>query len=235
MPRGGAAVASCRTTGSLERLLTSRLVEAVVTAPKMTTQPAMVQLMTRFPGIPLLIFAPFRPDDAAMILECHRSGCAVAVEGVDDAVLGDMISRVSLSAERQKAMLEAPRVLRLSESLQRRVFEYLLSNVGQPERTGNVARRFQVSREHLSRQFGAGGAPNLKRVIDLTRIACAAQLLANPGYSTSIVARILNFASSSHLSDTARRVAGVSAANLPVIGPRGVLAAFVKGKSRSRA
>ena len=91
-----------------------------------------------------------------------------------------------------------------------------------------------MSREHLSRQFGAGGATNLKRVIDLTRIACAAQLLANPGYPIPTVVRLLHFASSSHLSGTARRIANVSTGGLGMLGPRGVLQAFARGHTRSR-
>jgi AraC-like DNA-binding protein len=101
-------------------------------------------------------------------------------------------------------------------------------------RTTTLANRLAVSREHLSRQFGAGGAPNLKRVIDLTRIACAAQLLANPGYSIPTVVRVLHFASSSHLSSTARRIANVPTSGLGTLGPGGVLAAFVRGNTRSR-
>jgi AraC-like DNA-binding protein len=141
---------------------------------------------------------------------------------------------VSLSAERRRALGDAPRVLRLHEKLQQQVWDYLVGNVTVPVRTSEVAQRFQVSREHLSRQFGAGGAPNLKRVIDLTRVACAAQLLGNPGHTSASVAKILGFASSSHLSDTSQRVAGVPAQKLATIGPRGVLGVFARGKTRSR-
>ena len=77
-------------------------------------------------------------------------------------------------------------------------------------------------------------ALSLKRVIDLTRIACAAQLLQNPGYSSGAVVRLLHFASSSHLASTARRIAGVTPGALGALGPRGVLAAFVRGNTRSR-
>ena len=101
-----------------------------------------------------------------------------------------------------------------------------------PVRTAELARHLQVSREHLSRQFGAGGAPNLKRVIDLTRIAAAAQLLRNPGFGIATTVRLLHFASSSHLSGTARRIADVRTAELGKLGPRGVLAAFVRGNTR---
>jgi AraC-like DNA-binding protein len=234
IPRGGLTVTSCRGLGALARVLESRLVEAIITAPRLAGSPAVAQLFGRFPGIPRLLYAPFRPDDGENLESCCRSGVAVAVEGVDDAVLGEIIGRMSLSAERRRALGDAPRVLRLHEKLQRDVWDYLIVNVATPVRTDEVAQRFQVSREHLSRQFGAGGAPNLKRVIDLTRIACAAQLLGNPGYGSASVAKILGFASSSHLSDTAKRVAGVSARKLGMVGPRGVLGVFARGKTRSR-
>jgi AraC-like DNA-binding protein len=234
MPRGGLAVASCRGPRGLARLLETRLVEVIVTAPRLADASGVAEVFDRFPGFPRMMYAPFRPDDGEILEQCCRQGSGVAVEGVDDAFLGDMIGRMSLSAERRQAMADAPRVLRLHEKLQRDVWEYLLTNVALPVRTEEVAQRFAVSREHLSRQFGAGGAPNLKRVIDLTRIACAAQLLANPGYTSAQVARILGFASSSHLSDTGRRVTGVAAGDLARLGPRGVLEMFVKGKTRSR-
>lgn len=234
MPRGGPSVASCRGPAGLARLLETRLVETIVTAPRLAGTPGVAQLFVRFPGVPRLMYAPFRPDDGEVLDGCHRSGVGVAVEGVDDAVLGDMIGRMCLSAERRRAMSDAPRVLRLHEKLQREVWDYLIINVATPVRTEQVAERFAVSREHLSRQFGAGGAPNLKRVIDLTRIVCAAQLLSNPGYTSITVARILGFASSSHLSDTSQRVAGVPAQKLATVGPRGVLEIFARGKTRSR-
>jgi AraC-like DNA-binding protein len=125
-------------------------------------------------------------------------------------------------------------VLRLAEPLQRRVWFDLLERVDQPIRTSEIARRVGCSREHLSREFGAGGAPNLKRVIDLTRVACAASLLRNPGYDVVTVARILRFATASHLSATTRRIAGVAPRSLGDLGPRGVLANFTRGKTRSR-
>jgi AraC-like DNA-binding protein len=235
MPRSGFVVTSCRTPGSLERVLQSRLVEAVVTSPRLATLGAVSRVFKGFSGIPRVMFAPLRPDDGETILSCYENGAVtVAVEGVDDAMLGEMVRRVSLSTQRSRAMADAPRILRLSEKLQLQVWDYLLIHVAEPARTTTVADRFKVSREHLSRQFGAGGAPNLKRVIDLTRVACAAQLLQNPRHTPGTVARILNFSSASHLSETARRVAGVPAPSLAAIGPRGVLGAFARGKTRSR-
>jgi transcriptional regulator GlxA family with amidase domain len=159
---------------------------------------------------------------------------ALVVEGVDDAVAGELVRRATLAAERRRLLADGPRVLRLTEPLQLRAWELVVHDVEVPLRTEQIAARLHVSREHLSRQFGAGGAPNLKRVIDLTRIACAAQLLANPGYAVPLVVRVLHFASSSHLSSTARRIANVPTRGLGELGPRGVLQAFVRGNTRSR-
>ncbi len=235
LPRGGPGVVSCRGPAGLRRVLESRLVDAVVLSPGGAILTELAELRARLPGVPVVAYAPFRPDDGELLLACRRHAVAsVAVEGVDDAVVGDMVVRVSLTAERRRALAEAPRMLRLTESLQRAAWDLLLGEVERPIRTIQLARLLRVSREHLSRQFGAGGAPNLKRVIDLTRVACASQLLVNPGYPIPIVVRLLHFASSSHLSGTARRIANVPTSGLGALGPRGVLAAFVRGNTRSR-
>ncbi len=235
LPKGGPGVVSCRGPAALRRLLEIRLIDAVVLSPNGALIPELAELRATLPGVPVVAYAAFRPDDGELLLACRKHAVAsVAVEGVDDAVVGDMVARVSLTAERRRALAEAPRMLRLTESLQRAAWDLLLGAVERPIRTTDLARQLRVSREHLSRQFGAGGAPNLKRVIDLTRIACASQLLSNPGYTIPLVVRLLHFASSSHLSGTARRIANVSTSGLGALGPRGVLQAFVKGNTRSR-
>ncbi len=235
LPKSGAAVVACRTPAALRRLLQRRLVDAVVLTPSAAVLPELAELRRQLPGIPVVAYAPFRPDDGELLLTCRRHAvAAVAVEGVDDPVVGDMVVRASITAERRRALAEAPRVLRLTEPLQQAAWSLLVGEVERPVRTTSLARQLAVSREHLSRQFGAGGAPNLKRVIDLTRIACAAQLLANPGYAVPLVVRVLHFASSSHLSSTARRIANVPTRGLGALGPRGVLQAFVRGNTRSR-
>ncbi len=235
LPRGGAGVVICRGPTALRRMLDTRLVDAIVLAPTAALLPELAELRGRLPGLPVVVYAAFRPDDGELLLACRRHDVAmVAVEGVDDPVVGEMVARSSVTAARRRALAEAPRMLRLTEPLQRAAWELLLQEVERPVRTTDLARRLRVSREHLSRQFGAGGAPNLKRVIDLTRVACAAQLLANPGYSIPTVVRVLHFASASHLSGTARRIANVPTSGLGGLGPRGVLAAFVRGNTRSR-
>jgi AraC-like DNA-binding protein len=235
LPKSGPGVVACRTPAALRRALDRRLVDAIVLCPTPVVLPELAGLRRDLPGLPVVAYAPFRPDDGELLLACRRHALAsVAVEGVDDAVVGEMVMRASLTAERRRALADAPRMLRLTEPLQRAAWAVLVGEVERPVRTTTLAKRLQVSREHLSRQFGAGGAPNLKRVIDLTRIAAAAQLLANPGYSIPTIVRLLHFASSSHLSSTARRIANVSTKGLGAMGPRGVLQAFVKGNTRSR-
>lgn len=226
---------SCRNTSALHRLLQSRLIDAVVLAPRQGLLSDLVQLRSDLPSLPIVAYAPFRPDDGELLLACRRHAiAAVAVEGVDDPVVGELVLRSSFTAARRRALLDAPRMLRLTEPLQQSAWNVLIGEVERPMRTTALAARLRISREHLSRQFGAGGAPNLKRVIDLTRIACAAQLLGNPGYAVQTVVRVLHFTSPNHLNRTARRIANVPTSGLGALGPRGVLAAFIRGNTRSR-
>lgn len=234
LSRAGLRLVPCRNTDALERMLHQRLIEAIITDPPPLPD-ALTALLERFPAIPVIASAPFRPADGAVLLDCHRRGmAAVLVEGVDDVVAGELVRKVSWCGKLERALADGPRVLRLREPLQRRVWELLLAGVERPSATAILARRLGVTREHLSRQFGAGGAPNLKRVADLVRVAAAALLLANPGYTRTDAAQILGFSSASHLSATARRVSGLQAAALGAAGPRAVLQGFVKGRMRSR-
>jgi AraC-like DNA-binding protein len=234
LPKSGPGVVTCKTPAQLQRLLDHRLVDAVVLAPRSGLLPLLARLHSSLPLLPLIAYAPFRPDDGELLLACREAISVVVVQGVDDPIVGDLVLRASITAERRRALAEAPRMLRLTEPLQRSAWSVLLSEVERPIRTSVLAGRLGISREHLSRQFGAGGAPNLKRVIDLTRIACAAQLLGNPGYSVPTVVRVLHFASAGHLSHTSRRIANVPTTGLGSLGPRGVLGAFVRGNTRSR-
>jgi AraC-like DNA-binding protein len=101
-------------------------------------------------------------------------------------------------------------------------------------RTDTAAAALGVPREHLSRAFSAGGAANLKRVVDLVRLIAAAELAKNPGYDVADVARVLEYASSSHLSTTAQRIAGTRPASLARLRAVDLVDRFVKGRTRSR-
>ncbi len=237
LPRQRVRLVSCRSVAALERCLAACCVDAVVADVRLPgAAVGLVRLRKSFPAIPRFAYAAFRPDDADLLVLCvHEASAHPIVEGVEDAVAWDLILPRTASAVRFAALEGAPRILRLTDDLQLRAWGEVLRGVAGPLRTATVARALGVSREHLSRQFGAGGAPNLKRVIDLARTATAADLLANPGYSVRAVAGILGFASASHLAGAARRITGVTAQHLPELGPRGVLAAFVRGRTRSRS
>jgi AraC-like DNA-binding protein len=232
-PRDVGSVRLCRSLAAVERLLYQRLVDAVVLDVK--TAPAALALPARFPRIPMFVLSALRPDDGPLLAACDAAGFAgVLVEGVDNAVAGEWIAARTAQVARREALADAPKLLRLTDRLQRAAWEEVLRRVGFPTQTGQVAAALRVTREHLSREFAAGGAPNLKRVIDLARTACAADLLGNPGYTVRAVVHILGYASPSHLAGAARRVAGVVPHELRDLGPRGVLGRFVRGRTRSR-
>lgn len=231
---GGGGVRICRGPEQVRRMMALRLVDAVVLDVK--SAPADVfDLPGRFPRIPFYALSAFRPEDGALLERCRQAGFAgVLVEGVDNAVAGEWVTARSADAGRREALADAPRLLRLTEPLQRSAWAEVLRRVGRPTTTAQVAQALGVTREYLSRQFAAGGAPNLKRVIDLARVAWAADLLSNPGYAVGVVARMLGYASSGHLAAAARRVAGVPSGQLAALGGKGVLGRFVRGHTRSR-
>ena len=231
-PRAAGVVRLCRSLGGVERLLYSRLVDAVVLDVK--AAPAL-GLPGRFPRIPMYALSAFRPDDGALVAECHAAGFAgLLVEGVDNAIAGEWVAARTAQVARRDALTDAPKLLRLTDPLQLAAWDEILRRVAVPTRTAQIAHALRVTREHLSREFAAGGAPNLKRVIDLARAACAADLLGNPGYTVSVVVRILGYGSASRLASAARRVAGATTQELRELGPRGVLGRFLKGRTRSR-
>lgn len=233
-PRAGARVRLCRSAAAVERVLFQRLVDAVVLDGRSAPELAL-HLPGRFPRIPVFLFSAFRPDDGRLLAACRSAGVAgVLVEGVDNAMAGEWVATRTAQAARRSALAEAPRLLRLSDALQLAAWDEVLRRMAAPTRTADVARALRVTREHLSRQFAAGGAPNLKRIIDLARVACAADLLGNPAYGVRQVAKILGYASPSHLGAASRRVAGVAPGELAALGPEGVLARFARGRTRSR-
>src|SRR5437867_2271307 len=233
-PRDAGSVRLCRNLAAVERLLYQRLVDAVVLDVK-TAPAAALALPARFPRIPMFVLSAVRPDDGPLLAACDAAGFAgVLVEGVDNAVAGEWIAARTAQVARREALADAPKLLRLTDRLQLAAWDEVLRRVAFPTQTGHVAAALRVTREHLSREFGAGGAPNLKRVIDLARTACAADLLGNPGYTVRAVVHILGYASTSHLAGAARRVAGTTPQELRAVGPRGVLARFLRGRARSR-
>ncbi len=228
-------VMGCRTFERVREVLQQSLVDAVVVDVRAVEPAQVFALVADFPRIPMFALSRFRPEDASLIAECTACGLrGVLVEGVDDAVAGELISTRSATRDRRRALEDAPRLLRLTEPLQRRAWDEVVARVGEPTRTSDIATALDKTREHLSREFAAGGAPNLKRVIDLVHAAWAADLLANPGYDVRTVAHILGFSTASHLAGSVRRIAGVTPSDLPTLGPAGVLRRFRRGRMHSR-
>lgn len=233
-PRRAGSVWLCRTLEAVERLLHRRLVDAIVLDVKAAPDSAH-RLAARFPGIPLYALSAFRPEDGPLVDRCLRSGFAgVLIEGVDNAVAGEWIAARTAQVSRRRALGDAPGLLRLTDRLQLAVWDEVLRRVAAPLKTADLADALRVTREHLSREFAAGGAPNIKRVIDLARILWAADLLGNPGYSVGSVACVLQFSSPSHLVGCARRIMGGNPTELPRLGLQGVLGRFLRGRTRSR-
>lgn len=224
-----------RSPGRIEQALEDELVDAVLVDVLHTEMEWCLDFIRRYPRIPLTGMSSFRPDDGRAIEKCMTSGFKnLMVEGVDDPVAAEILLATSASRERRSEMADGARLLRLSEPLQLQAWNEVLDRVASRAQTGEIANALGVSREHLSREFGAGGAPNLKRVIDLVRLTCAADLLRNPGYSVQAVAHVLRYASSSHLASSARRLADSTPSGLAELGPRGVFARFLAGRTRSR-
>lgn len=229
-------VRACRSSAALRRLLEQVLLDAVVVGLKAMRNPDLLALRVMFPELTVLAYGHFRPDDGDLLqrLEDRSSGITVVVEGVDDAIVGNLVHAHSLTERRRALLADAPRLLRLTETIQQQAWHAVVTDGARRFSATALARQLGVSREHLSRQFGAGGAPTLKRVIDLVRVVSAAQLLANPGYGARDVSRLLGFATPSHLSATARRIAGAAASELAALGPQGVLGRFARESARMR-
>jgi AraC-like DNA-binding protein len=228
LPRG-IRLHACRSERDLPSILQHQLVEAIVLGTWFARRVDVAELRKRFPTIPIVVLGLLRAEDAGTVLEWEAGGIIqVLIEGVDDVVAGELVLRNGASRRRQANRADLPRALRLTEPLQRRVWELMARSPGRPPRPAALARTLGVSREHLSRQFGAGGAPNLKPVSDLLTVQVTLELLGNPGYDIGSVARLLDFSGPSHLRTTVRRIAGVGLAEARRLEWREVVRRFVK-------
>lgn len=236
-PRRRCRLALTRTAGELEKTFRETLVDAVlldVHAPNDDTWQA-VALAAEFPSAPFFALTPLRPGDAAIAARCAAADVAdLVTEGVDDGVLRDLVLPRTFTARFTEALRDPPPTLGLSGQLHVGTWRFLVAHGGRAVRTDTIAAALGVTREHLSRAFSAGGAANLKRIIDLVRLMAAAELAKNPGYDVSDVARVLEYASSSHLSTTSQRIAGTKPASLARLRGVDLIERFVKGRTRSR-
>ncbi|HEU4880502.1 MAG TPA: helix-turn-helix domain-containing protein [Gemmatimonadaceae bacterium] len=195
----------------------------------------IASLAHEFPSAPFFGITPLRATDAPAIARCASlEMCDVLVDGLDESVARDLVAPRTFSARFVAALSDPPQSLGLKTEMQLATWRGILAGSGRPVRTAALAREVGVSREHLSRHFSAPGAPNLKRVIDLVRMIGAAELAKNPGLDVRDVAKILGFASSSHLAVTAQRVLGTRPASLSRLRTVDLIERFTQGRTRSR-
>lgn len=192
-------------------------------------------LAREFPSVPFFGLVPLRASDGPSLAQCASCEFAdVLVEGVDDGAARELVARSSFTARFAFALRDPPAALALASPLQHNAWRFVVEHAGRPVRTAALAQTLHVTREHLSRTFAAEGAPNLKRVIDFVRLLAAAELAKNPGYDLRDVARVLAFASPSHLSTTAQRILGTKPASLARLRTIDLVERFVRGHGRSR-
>ena len=194
------------------------------------------ELAREFPSFPFFALTPMRGSDGPAVARCAALEFTdVVVDGVDDDALRDLVLPATFSTRFFDALQEPPPSLGITQPMQYAAWRCVVAQAGRTLRTNALAEAIGVTREHLSRTFSSEGAPNLKRVIDLVRLISAAELAKNPGYDIGDVARILGFASSSHLSSTAQRVVGTRPASLTRLRAIDLVERFSQGRYRSRS
>lgn len=192
-------------------------------------------LAGEFPSVPFYSLLHLRTADAPSLARSISAGFVDAIfEGVDEPVARDLVSSRGFSSRFRRALASPPESLGLTTSLQKDAWRVIVSFAGTPVTTSSLASALGLSREHLSRKFAVGGAPNLKRIIDLVRLLAAAELAKNPGYDVRDVAKVLGFASSSHLAVAANRISGTRPASLARLRAIDLIERFAQGRTRSR-
>ena len=237
LPKRRAKLVLVRTLAEFKREFRRSLVDAAIVdiAQPVDDTWSAVTMARDFPSVPFFALASLRVADAGAIARCVELDFAdVLAEGIDDAALGEMVLAQAFTRRFGEALSTAAPELGLDTPLQQRAWRTVVSQGGRRLTTGEVAAQLQITREHLSRTFATAGKPNLKRIIDLVRLIAAAELAKNPGHDVTDVARILGFASVSHLSTTAQRILGAKSASLARLRTADLIARFRQDRGRSR-
>lgn len=237
VPRRHGRLVITRTAADCEKALKSALVDAAIIETSATNEDSWhaASLAREYPSVPFFAITTLRSGDAPAVARCSSLEFAdFLFEGMDEAVARELVEAACYTSRFSKAMSEPPASLHLETDLQRTTWTHIVASAGRAVRTDILARALAVSREHLSRRFAAGGGPNLKRVIDLVRLISAAHLAKNPGYDIQDLARVLGFASSSHLASTTQRVLGTRPSSLATLRPADLVDRFTRGRGRSR-
>lgn len=236
-PRRRTRLSLVRNVREFERAFRVGLIDAALVDLGGPAEDVMraIELAREFPSAPFIALTPYRANDASIAARAAAYDFAdMLVEGTDDHVVREIVTPRAFTTRFAEALATPPESLHLDTPLRRESWRVVVGHAGRPIHTNVVAAALGVTREHLSRAFGAAGAPNLKRVIDLVRLAAAAELSKNPGYDVGDVARVLGFASSSHLSTTSQRIVGIRPTSLARLRTVDLVDRFVHGRMRSR-
>ena len=230
-PRRRGRVVVARTAAEFERALHGELVDAALVDVAAGDEAWDAAGRAReLPTVPFFAIVPVRPSETPVLARCAELEFVdLLADGVDDAVLGALVEPHRFTVRFATALREPPPSFRLTSPLQREIWQCVIARAGRPTTTSEIAAQFSVTREHLSRSFTAAGGPTLKRVIDLVRLFVAAELAKNPGYDVGDVARILGFASSSHLASTTQRLVGTRPTSLARLRTVDLLERFESG------
>jgi AraC-like DNA-binding protein len=236
-PRRKGRLIFARNAEEVTESLRTSLVDAVIVDLSAGPEESfkVVALAADYPTAAFFGVTPLRAGDTLAVADsAQREFAGILLEGVDDAAARSIVLRATFSARFASALADPPSALGLDSSVQRQVWRMLVAHAGRPVRTNALAAELGVTREHLSRSFSANGSPNLKRVIDLVRVVAAAELAKNAGLDLRDVAKVLGFASPSHLSTTAMRIAGTKPASLTRLRAVDIFDRFSRGNGRSR-
>lgn len=239
LPRRRAKLGFARNDMELISTLQSSLVDAVIVDLGQATEDtwALAAVARDFPSIPFFGYGALRPAELPTIAKAAAlefSDCIA--EGVEDDLTRDLLAPATFTVRFATALHGAESRIGLTTPLQHEAWKYIVAQGGRTVRTEEIASAVGLTREHVSRRFSADGAPNLKRVIDLVRVLAAAELAKNPGYDLPDIARVLDFASASHLSASCQRLVGVKGSSLARLRPTDLMDRFVKqGRGRSRS
>jgi len=236
-PRRKWKIISTRSSEELEAIFRRVLVDAAIIDLGSTDEDTWkaAAFAAEFPSAPFFAIMALRASDAPAAARCMGLGFIdLIIEGIDENAARDLVHPHAFSTRFRQALGEPPQNLGLTTPLQRAAWDVIVAHSGRPVTTKELARSVGLSREHLSRNFAKPGAPNLKRVIDLVRLIAAAELAKNPGHDIRDIARILDFASSSHLAVTAQRIFGTRPASLARLRTTDLIDRFAQGRTRSR-
>ena len=239
LPRRRAKLAFARNQEELLGTLQGTLVDAVIVdlAQAGDDAWALAAAAREFPSIPFFAYVGMRPGDLPAFAKASALEFADCIaEGVEDDLCRELLLPATFTVRFATALRGAESRIGLTTPIQHEAWRFVVAQGGRTVRTEAIAQAVGLTREHLSRRFAADGAPNLKRVIDLVRLLAAAELAKNPGYDLPDIARVLGFASASHLSASCQRLVGVKSGSLARLRPVDLMDRFVKqGRGRSRS